>query len=302
MKVSFSTNYTALLDGIFKKEQDIARLRKAISEGKGLLRPADDPLAWSRAMDWKDMMGKVEQWGKNINFGMNWNEYTESQLNYLNDLLTRTREIAIKAIKVNSEETRSSYVSELDGIIEDALSVSKSTYMDRYIFLVNENVDPSLNIFDPSTGDLNSSLLPDDLNTSLDIRVGSGQTMRINVDAKEIFFDNNDDSTIFNHIVNLREAIKNNDVDEIDTYMGKIEADQNRVLKTLANVGTTMTRLEARQNTLDELYIEYEDTKADLEQTDMTKIATDYQLKVIVLQALYQTTSDVSSLSLIKYL
>lgn len=300
MKVSFSTKYSTLLEGIFGKEQDVSKLREAISKGKELLRPSDNPVSWYRVMNLKDLMSEADKWRDNIDFATHWNEYTESQLNHLNDLLTRAREIAIKAIKVNSQETISSYVSELEKIIDEALSVTKSTYLDRYVFLPWKDVDPSINIFDPDTGDLNPSFNQSDFNEPLEIRIDRQHTLRINLNAEEVFFNGGD--TIFNHLVGLKNAIKNNDTDQIGQYMGYIEDDQDRVLKGLAEVGTIMVKLDARANVIDELKIKLEDNSSKLEQTDVTRMAVEYQLKVIALQALYQTASGISSLSIVSYL
>ncbi|SFM47086.1 hypothetical protein [Thermodesulforhabdus norvegica] len=301
MKVSFSTKYNSLLEGIFRKEQDISKLRESISKGKELLRPSDDPVSWYRVMNLKNLSGETEQWLENLDFATHWGEYTESRLNHLNDLLTRAREIAIKAIKVNSEETISGYVSELDEIVDEALSIARSTYLDRYVFLPWSDIDPTAAIFDPSTGDLMLPFAPDDFSESLEVRIGPQEKLRVNVDAKKVFFSE-DGSTIFNHLIGLRNAIQSNDTDQISQYMGQIEEDQDRVLAGLAEAGTIMVRLDARSNALEELQIDLEDDTAELEQTDVTRMATDYQLKVLALQALYQTTSGVSSLSLVSYL
>ncbi|MGC8718716.1 MAG: flagellin, partial [Thermodesulforhabdaceae bacterium] len=84
--------------------------------------------------------------------------------------------------------------------------------------------------------------------------------------------------------------------------MGQIEKDQSRVLEALTTVGTTLNRLEARKDALDAVTISQQERLEDLEETDMAKLITDFQLTATALQAVYQSTARVSGLTLLQYI
>ena len=304
MRISFALTYENPVINIFSKQKDLRHLQDAISQGKGLLDPSDNPLNWAGAMNLKTAMAKAEQWEKNIDFGTNWNNTTEGYLSHLDDLLTRAREIAIKAIKINSSETTASYVKELDQIIREAITVANAKYQDRYIFSPNTDPTNPLFGFTESNGEITSitdPANPGQMSESLDIAVGENTSVRVNVDGERLFFDDQNNS-ILRNLLDLKNAVKLGDTNQISNAMGKIENDQSRVLEALTTVGGTLNRLEARGNALDTIMISQQERIGDLEETDMAKLITDYQLTATALQAIYQSTARVTGLSLLQYL
>jgi len=304
MRISFALTYENPVINIFSKQKDLRRLQDAISQGKGLLDPSDNPLNWAGAMNLKTAMAKAEQWKKNIDFGTNWNNTTEGYLSHLDDLLTRAREIAIKAIKINSSETTASYAKELDQIIREAITVANAKYQDRYIFSPNTDPTNPLFGFTESNGEITSitdPANPGQMSESLDIAVGENTSVRVNVDGERLFFDDQNNS-ILRNLLDLKNAVKLGDTNQISNAMGKIENDQSRVLEALTTVGGTLNRLEARGNALDTIMISQQERIGDLEETDMAKLITDYQLTATALQAIYQSTARVTGLSLLQYL
>jgi flagellar hook-associated protein 3 FlgL len=304
MRISFALTYENPVINIFSKQKDLRHLQDAISQGKGLLDPSDNPLNWAGAMNLKTAMAKAEQWEKNIDFGTNWNNTTEGYLSHLDDLLTRAREIAIKAIKINSSETTASYVKELDQIIREAITVANAKYQDRYIFSPNTDPTNPLFGFTESNGEITSitdPANPGQMSESLDIAVGENTSVRVNVDGERLFFDDQNNS-ILRNLLDLKNAVKLGDTNQISNAMGKIENDQSRVLEALTTVGGTLNRLEARGNALDTIMISQQERIGDLEETNMAKLITDYQLTATALQAIYQSTARVTGLSLLQYL
>jgi flagellar hook-associated protein 3 FlgL len=304
MRISFALTYENPVINIFSKQKDLRRLQDAISQGKGLLDPSDNPLNWAGAMNLKTAVAKAEQWEKNIDFGTNWNNTTEGYLSHLDDLLTKAREIAIKAIKINSSETTASYVKELDQIIREAITVANAKYQDRYIFSPNTDPTNPLFGFTESNGEITSitdPANPGQMSESLDIAVGENTSVRVNVDGERLFFDDQNNS-ILRNLLDLKNAVKLGDTNQISNAMGKIENDQSRVLEALTTVGGTLNRLEARGNALDTIMISQQERIGDLEETDMAKLITDYQLTATALQAIYQSTARVTGLSLLQYL
>jgi flagellar hook-associated protein 3 FlgL len=254
-------------------------------------------------MNVKAAMAKAEQWKKNIDFGMNWNSTTEGQLNHLNDLLTKAREIAIASIKDNSSETVAAHVQELDHILREAITVSNAKYQDRYLFSVNEPVN-TLFGYTETNGEISSIINPSyipGMADPLDISVGESTSVRVNVDGEKLFFDSNGNN-ILENLLALKNAVKANDSQSISDAMGQVEKAQSRVLEALTTVGATMNRLEARKDALDNVIITQQERLGDLEETDMAKLATDYQMTATTLQAIYQSTARVSNLTLLTYL
>lgn len=273
-RVSFASSYDILTNEMLSKQSEVRNLQEAISKGKALLRPSDDPAAWVQSMNLKSAQKEMEQWRRNIEFGTSWAKTTEGTLSHLNDLLTRSREIAIKAIKATSPEEREALKNELSQIKDEIDQLVETKYRDRELF------------HDP----------PDD---PVKIRIGKNKTMEVSVGREEVFGTAGD--TISDHVQALHDAIDSNDVNAISTSMGDVESDQQRVLSALTKVGAIMNRLEARENAISSISINYEERIGEMEKADIAKLATEYQLKKTALQAIYHTTASVSELSLLRY-
>ncbi|MEJ5300771.1 MAG: flagellin [Thermodesulforhabdaceae bacterium] len=303
MRVSFALTYENPVKNIFEKQKAIRHLQDAISRGKGLLDPSDNPLNWTNAMNLKSALAKAEQWKKNIEFGMNWNNTTEGYLNHLNDLLTKARQIAIASIKENSSETIASHAQELDHILREVITIANAKYQNRYIFSVN--ADPANPVFGytETNGEIVSvnPTNPGQMGEALDIAVGENTAVRVNVDGYNLFFDDQG-SNILQNLLDLKNAIKSGDTNSISDAMGIVERDQSRVLEALTTVGANLNRLEARGDSLDAIMISQQERISELEETDMAKLATDYQLTATALQAVYQSTARIAGLSLLQYL
>ncbi len=304
MKVSFALTYDHITRHVFAKQRDLRRLQEELSQGKALLNQSDNPLAWARVMDMKNAVQKATRWKENSDFGTNWNTTTEGHLNSLNDLLTRAREIAIKAIKVNDDESITSYTKELDQLLREALTTANATYQNRFLFAVNN--DPATPLFGYT--EVNGEITaisdpadPTDLAEPLTVIVGDAMTARVNVDGQRLFFDGSGES-ILKNLLDLKNAIASRDTDAVSDAMGAVEADQARVLEALTTVGAQLSRFEARSTTLDAIMVSQRECISDLEDADMATLATDYQLTVTTLEAMYQATSRVSNLSLLQYL
>lgn len=300
MRVSFALTYENPVRHIFSKQKDLRRLQNAISQGKGLLEPSDNPLNWANAMNLKAAMAKAEQWKKNIDFGISWNNTTEGYLNHLNDLLTRAREIAIESIKVNSPETVSAHAKELDQILREAITVANARYQNRYVFSVNSTESPFG--YTENNGEIDSiTYSSNQMEEPLYISVGEYTSVQVNVDGKRLFFDDQENS-ILKNLLDLKNAVKSGDTNWISSEMGRVEKDQSRVLEALTTVGTNLNRLEARKDVLDAVIVTQQERLGDLEETDMAKIITEYQLTATALQAVYQSTTRITGLSLLQYL
>ncbi|MBW1975444.1 MAG: hypothetical protein JRI45_07720 [Deltaproteobacteria bacterium] len=313
-RISLVANYQSLITRMFENQQNVSKLREALAQGKMVTHQADDPEAWPKIMEFNWKIGQNERWLKNIEYGEGWNRYTEGVLNHMNELITKAREIAIKAIKLNSPETIQSYVKELDEIFDEFLGTANSKYENR--FVLAPSVMNETTLFDNSTGafkvDMDNSGVVDStdvdlaFNKPLKIRIGPDEVtglMRINIDAKALLYDENGDN-ILQNIKELRNAIANmlsGGTGAVETAMGKIEKAQDRILTALTQVGAHLNRLEARKNIIQAISVDYKDRVATLEKSDVAKLATDYQMAVTTLQAIYQTTASVSDLTLLRY-
>jgi flagellar hook-associated protein 3 FlgL len=81
--------------------------QRQISTGRRILKPSDDPIAASRALEIRESISRIEQFDRNATIATNRLSQEESALSSVNNVLQRVRELAVQANNgTQTNETR----------------------------------------------------------------------------------------------------------------------------------------------------------------------------------------------------
>lgn len=109
-------------------------------------------------------------------------------------------------------------------------------------------------------------------------------------------------NNLFSHLIDLRDALRNNDTAGIQFASDKIEEAGARLTETHGLVGGYAKRVDDEIRREEERVILDETTRSSLRDTDFAEAATRLSLLQTQLQATYQVTSSNSQLSLLDFL
>ncbi len=96
-RISLAQVFTQGLRGILNAQSQVYKTQNQLSSGKRVLQPSDDPVASSQILQLNQAQAEVEQYKKNITGATNTLSLEDSQLDNVNTLLTRVRELAVKS-------------------------------------------------------------------------------------------------------------------------------------------------------------------------------------------------------------
>ncbi len=295
MRVTFATSYDKMLGNIARKNEDLSSLSSMIASGKRLLAPEDDPVAWSQSMDIKENVRAMEAYGKNIDFGIGWNQAAENAFNGVFDMLTEAKNVGMQAVSASTDEARDACTKRLEEIAEHVLSLANSQYGDQYIFSGRSTTTRPFSI-DPLTG----QYLYNGDTESFDVRVGKSLTRTINLDGQTAFFDSSSGVNIMETLANLKNAVQSGDTDLIGDLLTSVDSAQKHVSKMSSTAGVRMKSFEDQASMLSNIKIESQSRLSDLEDADMAEVITQFQMKQTTLEAALQVTTLVNNLNLSK--
>ena len=109
--------------------------------------------------------------------------------------------------------------------------------------------------------------------------------------------------SIFASLMNLRDALQNNDTGGIQRATASIEdAGDKKVLESIAVVGSRASRLEMAKTPTEEEMAQLEVLVSSLRDLDVAEAATAFQMEQIILQSSLAAASRILQLNLINFL
>jgi len=107
---------------------------------------------------------------------------------------------------------------------------------------------------------------------------------------------------IFTALIRLRDALLSNDSNAISRAGAMLDTAKNKILNSLAEVGTREQRLDATKNRLEDDKINFQDLLASTMQANLAEVVMKYQNEQTLYQAGLQTAAILLRNSLLNYL
>ena len=110
------------------------KLQEQMADGKIIHRASDDPVRVIRSLQYRSAVVQNEQFTSNVKDAQSWMEITDKAVNDLSSLMASAKEIVVRAIAPNPEIGYTAAAKELDGIINQMVTVANTKIGDRYVF------------------------------------------------------------------------------------------------------------------------------------------------------------------------
>jgi flagellar hook-associated protein 3 FlgL len=301
MRVTFSSAYGKLNHNISQAKEDIDRLNTMASSGSRILKQADDPLAWSQAIDFRQTIRQIDAYKRNIDFAVGWSQSTDNALNQMTNLVEQAKQQATQAISVPSSEKRQAQTQALDQIVQQAVNLANTQYGGRYLFSGQQfTTAPFTMTKDPISGEVQSISTYQGDTQDLDVRVGNGALQTVNLNGQEVFANAGTD--VLQQLLNLKNAVRDGDTASIQQQETALDNSYQNLQRQSAIVGTRLDSLDERKSLLDSIKIQDQSQLSDLTGADIVEVITQLQQKQTVFQAALQVTSRLAQLNLTNFI
>ncbi|MGA2403248.1 MAG: flagellar hook-associated protein FlgL [Syntrophobacteraceae bacterium] len=286
------------------QQEQINQLSQEISSGVKLASPSDDPSAWAQVMNIQQSQREYKSFLNGISFATGWGQATESALSQLSDLVSQAKQIAITGSSANSTSENASLASEVNGILQQVVTLANSQYGDQYIFAGTSTTTAPFSI-DGSTGKVNYS---GDSN-SITVKTGSGNASNggstvVNLTGDQVFNYSSGGSTlnVLHEIWGLKQAIQTGDSATISSKLTTLDDAFNHINNEATTVGSMLSGLTTRQSAISAFQTNEQSTLSNLQDADMASAAIKLQQVQTAFQSALHVTSMLGNLNLASYL
>ncbi|MGG3917720.1 flagellar hook-associated protein FlgL [Parageobacillus thermoglucosidasius] len=240
-----------MLRNLSNSYERLGKYQEQLVTGKKISRPSDDPVVAMKGIAYREDLARVKQYQRNIGEVHNWIDSADDALDKVGLALQRVQELVVQAsTDTATPEDRKKIADEIEQIQKHIVDVANTKVGGKYIFNGADTKNPLFIGYPDGMGGL--GLNPNANTSDVEIEVFDGIKLDVNINGKELFAG----TTGQDGIVRLLEKIKNDlrdgtkTGDDIDGYLGKIEAQQDALLAARSELGAKQNRVEMMENRL----------------------------------------------------
>ena len=303
MRITTSMIQRNVLSDLNSLSERMARTQSKASSGKEITRPSDDPFNTARAMGLRQTMDANNQYTRNIDDAMGWQEATESALGSMNDYVRRAQDLVLQASNDSTDGgSRKMLAGEIDQIIEGLKETANASYGDSYLMSGTATGLPPYKLGADDTYQGDQAGL-DPTIPGVVREIGPGVTMTINTVGSEVLGSGGGDGKLLSVLRNISANMKANNADALRNV--DIKALQGRVddiLQVRARNGAMSNRLEAASTRLGQIQGAVNEQLSNTEDADFAKTMIEFNQQSAAYQASLRAGASIVQSSLMDFL
>lgn len=257
--------------------KSIAKDQAALSSQKKLQTASDDPQAWVQISELGRAQSQQAAWAANVSYGKTRATKAESNLDQINNLMSRARELSISAS-----------TGALDAAGKTAVVTELTSIKASIGELLNEKDYQGLPVFDDGT----AVSVPISRGLNIDV-VGTRQSIAGGIDVgtgTDMSIDDMFDAAIT--------AVQTDSGDDQTAAVGYFDKGIQHVAQQQALQGVRADRLDSASDRLTDVSLTLAERRSDLEDTDLTATITRMQAKLLSLEAAQSALARINRQSL----
>jgi flagellar hook-associated protein 3 FlgL len=291
IRVTHRSIQTSSLANLQANLTKMAKLQEQFSSGRLINRPSDDPAGTVTALQVRADIRTNDQYLRNIDSGIGWLATTDSALTQSLSVLRRARELTLQGSSTGSQgqQAREAIAAEVEGIRETLLGLANTTYNGRPVF--GGATDGAVAFGADGTWQGSSDQIAR--------RVADGTDVVINVDGDILFGDGA--GSVFAVLDDIAAHLKDSPED-LAGDLAQLDAISERLLSTLADVGTRYGRLETLRLSATDRLIELKSQLSNVESIDLPETVVKLQMQEVAYQAALAATARAIQPTLLDFL
>ena len=280
MRVTSKIIAAQIKDTISKNTQLLQKSQASIASGKRILKPSDDPVGTTQVMKQRARIDSIDQFTRNIDDGLSFLGRTDTVLSEVESQLVRAKEIALEqANGTANSEVRASAANEVNIILEDIVSLANTEFNGRFIFAGYKTQTQPFKL-DASTVTYQGD------EGKIQRQIGFHETTQVNIAGSDTF------SQAFDTLINLREALQQNDQAAIEAISADLDESIETTLNAQTEVGARVNRLETQKERLLDVKGEITQILSDTEDVDLAEVIMEFSLRQTALQAALESAGQ----------
>jgi flagellar hook-associated protein 3 FlgL len=293
MRITTGMTQRNILADLNRVSDKLSRTQSKIASNREITRPSDDPFNAARALALRTSMESTQQYQRNIQDALGWQETAEIALSDITDALHRAQELAVDgASDTSPPEARLSIAAEIDQLIEGIKQNGNSTYRGRYVFAGTTTDAPPY-----VAGDDLYHGSPDDVER----QIGPGVALSIGLRA-DSFLGDGADGKLLAVLRDVSTHLKADDGTALRGDLDLLGAKEDELLGARALNGARQNRLDAALTRLTEVEESTLKQLSETEDVDIAKAMIDFTSQQAAYQAALKAGASIVQSSLMDFL
>ncbi|MCC6502369.1 MAG: flagellar hook-associated protein FlgL [Deltaproteobacteria bacterium] len=293
MRITQNLSYDAYVNDLTRRQEAIYRLNRQMATGHKVNSASDDPAAAHNILTSKSILSSIDQYDRNVDYGLSSLSFTETALDSAKDAIMRLQELAVTAASgLSSQEARSHMLSEVNNLRETLISIGNSNFEGRYIFAGYKTDTEAFDSTGTFQGDANTQQL----------KINSSGSVAIGVNGGDVFRGASGGVDILQVVADFSTALASNDRDGVLSSVTGLENSFNQVSSVVSDIGGRISRLNAAKEDFSDYRLEVSSKISELEDADITALISDLKTNQVALEAALASAGKVFSINIFDYL
>jgi len=287
MRVSTTGLFHSANRRLMDNLQKLYDAQEGVSSGKKLLRPGQNPAAFTRVMGYKSVQTAMEQYERNISSSRGYLAEAESSLQTVSNLLARSKELAMQGASGGLDaDTLAGLTEEVGGIYDQVVSLANARYSGggiegaRYLFSGFKSDTPAFTDEGLYQGD----------DGEYKVEVAAGESITVGMSGARMF---QGDVDIFAVLQNLETSLGAGDADGVQATLNDLDRAIGQVSKHMAEIGGRVNRLDQTEARMEESWLTLETLVSEEEDLDLIQAASELTHYQTVLEASVLSTQRI---------
>jgi flagellar hook-associated protein 3 FlgL len=292
MRITESGIHRTVLNGMYRRADDLLKTQEQMTTGKKINKPSDDPSGAAKVSAIKTVISRSDQYTRNVSAGLMNLNTADSVLLDAHSLLERAKELAVgQAGGTSTALTRSMASEEVGTIISQLVQVANTSVGGSYIFAGFKNNTPPFDASGNYTSDSNK----------INVEIEPAAYLQTNIPGDSIF-NPAGGVDIFKALTDLKTAMTGDDTAGIQSAMDRITSSFDQVEGGQAVVGSLVNQLTTSKDRIADKVVTYKSLLSDAEDIDIAEAIGTLQVQDAALQAARQVTAQMFKSSILDFL
>ena len=298
MRVSERMRYDIVSDRVETAKDQNASVMTRLSSQKDINELSDDPIGAAQAIRYRERIGSINQWQKNVDYSKGYLERSESAIEGISNNLIRAKELAIAmANDTNDSSAREATSREIREILDEVIALGNSRFNSKSIFGGFRTQTPALGG--------NGDYLGDD--GSIYLQIAPGQFRQINLQARELFEPRPEDRAkghfgMVETLDVLYSGLVANDKTAIQTAISELDYQLDKATSSQATIGAMWSSLEKAGERLSKENVLTRESLSNTEDADIYEATSEFKRTETALQSTLMASTKLLQPSLMNYL
>lgn len=287
MRITPEIMSQVLLQSVNQTQTQLTQLEEQASTGQAFQIPSDNPAAVTQSISFTHGLALVSQYQQGVTAAQGWLNTADSALAQGEQVWEQVMQVANEGANstLNSSDVKA-LQTEVQSAEQNLGNLANEQYQGSYLFAGTANQTPPWNAT-TATWSGNSG--------SINMQVGSGTTVAVNVNGSTLF------PQLFSDLQALNTALGQGP-SAVKATMPQLQTDLNSLANARTQVGSTLALVNQQSSQLTSLQQDLQQNLANVTGANMASVTTQLAQEETVYQAALSSGAQILPLSLANFL